>query len=281
MRYAGLALLAVTIAVTTGLAQSPGVPTAPATPPPLPASVAPPDQKLEGHLASWEKTMTELKNFRFDLALKRTDPAATGIFKGEKDYAGEVLCMKPNYARLRLVYAADPRDYEAFICNGKAVYAYNGLQKTITEHKLPDPRSSPAGATDNLILDFMTGMKSRDLNDRFDLKLFKEDQYYIYLDIKPKLGKDKQDFQQLRLALYGPKTDFAYLPAQVYLVKPNGETEQWKLSKPLTNIPNIDPRKVFEYENVPGFRFQQAPDQKAPQTVRPGQPTLPVRPGRP
>src|SRR6266702_3326538 len=100
MRYAGFALLAVTVGVTTGLAQSPGVPATGAVPPPLPAA---------------------------------------GIFKGEKDYTGSILCMKPNLARLRLDYATDPRDFEAFICNGKSVYAYNGLQKTITEHKLPDP----------------------------------------------------------------------------------------------------------------------------------------------
>jgi TIGR03009 family protein len=281
MRYAGFALLAVTVGVTTALAQSPVVPATGAVQPPLPAAVAPPDQKLDAHLGGWEKTMGDLKNFRFDLELIRIDPAATGIFKGEHKFHGSVLCMKPNLARLRLDNDADPRDFEAFICNGKAVYAYNGLQKTITEHKLPDPKTNPTGATDNLILDFMTGMKARDLKDRFDLKLFKEDQYYIYLDIKPKLAKDKQDFQQLRLALYGPKTDFAYLPAQVYMVKPNGETEQWKLTKPMTNIPNLDPRKVFEYENVPGFRFQQAPDQKAPMEVRPGQPTPPVRSGRP
>ena len=124
-------------------------------------------------------------------------------------------------------------------------------------------------------------MKAKDLKDRFDIKLFKEDEFYIYLDIIPKLGKDKQDIQQLRLALYGPKTASAYLPAQVYLVKPNGETEQWKFTKPMTNIPNLDPRKIFEYENVAGFRFQKAPDGNAPAPVRPGQPTPPVRKGRP
>ena len=127
----------------------------------------------------------------------------------------------------------------------------------------------------------MTGMKAKDLKARFELKLFKEDEHYIYLDIKPVLGKDKQEFQQLRLALYGPKTgELAYLPAQVYTVKPNGETEQWKLSSPETNIAGIT-EKVFQYENVPGFRFQQAPDDKAPPPVRPGSPTPPVAKGRP
>ena len=63
------------------------------------------------------------------------------------------------------------------------------------------------------------------------MKLFKEDQFYIYLDIKPRLGKDKQEFSSSGWHSTDPKTQFAYLPAQVFMVKPNGETEQWKLSR--------------------------------------------------
>lgn len=281
MRPAGFTLLAFFLGVASLTAQQPGVPQVPGVPPPLPPAAAAPDQKLDGHLAAWERTMSDLKNFRFELDLTRKDPVAAGVFKNTKEYTGVVLCMKPNFARLRLDFKADPKDFEAYICNGKAVYAYSGLQKTITEHKLPDPKQSPAGATDNLILDFMTGMKAADIKKRFDIKLFKEDEYYIYLDIKPILGKDKQEFAQLRLALCGPKTgEAAYMPAQVFMVKPNQESELWKLTKPQKNLPGID-AKVFQYENVPGFRYQKAPEDRAPAAVRPGVPTPPVPKGRP
>ena len=293
MRPAGLTLFALLVGVSAMSAQQPGapgkVPAAPGVPPPLPPAVAPADQKLDGHLAAWERRMADVKNFRFELNLKRADPAATGVFKNEKEYVGVVLGMKPNYAILRLDYAADlnnktlkKKDYEAFICDGKAVYAYSGLAETITEHKLPDPNTNPAGATNNLILDFVSGMKATELKERFDIKLFKEDQYYIYLEIKPLLGKDKEEFKQLRLALYGPKTSFPYLPAQVYMVKPNDTTEQWKLTNPQTDIQGIGPQH-FKYMDVPGFRVQKAPQQPAA-VVRPGVPTPPnpntaVRPG--
>jgi TIGR03009 family protein len=280
MRTAGLALLLVASGVATGMGQSPGVPVSPASPPPLPAAVAAPDQKLDAHLAGWEKRMSELSNFRFDMKLERTDPAA-GIFKGKTNYTGSVLCMKPNLARLRLDNDADPKDFEAFICNGKSVYAYNGQQKTITEHMLPDPKSSPAGATDNLILDFVTGMKAKDLKARFELSVFKEDSNYVYLAIRPLLGKDKQEFQELRMALYLPKhASVAYLPASIRLVRPNGETEQWTLSNPMTNVKDLD-RRVFDYENVPGFRFQKAPPRGPESVVRPGRPPPPAGPVRP
>jgi len=280
MRSAGFALLLAVMGVSSGLAQAPGVPTAPASPPTVPTSIVPADQKLDGHLANWEKTMGGLKSFYFDLTLKRTDPAA-GIFKGEKDYTGMVLGMKPNFARLRLEFKDNPKDYEAFICNDEAVYAYNGLQKTVTRHKLPDPKKNSAGNTGNLVLDFIRGMKAKDLKERFELKLFMEDDSFIYLDIKPRFVKDKQDFQQLRLALWKPNTRFDYLPAAIYLVRPNGEIEDWKLTNHKTNIPKLDPQVVFQYDPVPGFLRQDAPEQKAPAPVKPGQTTPPVRSGRP
>ena len=276
MRPAGFTLLAVLLCAATIAAQ---VPPGPAVPPPIPAAVAAPNQKLDAHLAGWERTMSALKNLHFELELFRKDPASTGVFKDTKEYSGSVLCMKPNYARLRLDYKADPKDFEAFICNGKAVYAYNSLQKTITEHKMPDPKLNPDGGTDNLILDLITGMKAAQFKKRFAIEIKKEDEYYIYLDIKPILGKDKQEFQQLTLALYGPKTgDLAYLPREVLMLKPNNESEHWKLKNHQKNLPGID-AKVFQYESVQGFRFQRAPEQKSPPMIRPGVPTPPMKKG--
>ncbi len=294
MRYPGFALLALMVGITAAWAQQPGapggVPPTPGVPPPLPPAVAPADQKLDGHLAAWEKKMADVKNFRFELELERKDPAAAGVFKNEKKYVGVVLGLKPNYAILRLDYEADlnnkelkRKDYEAFICDGKAVYAYSGLSQTITKHKLPDPKTNPAGATGSLILDFVSGMKSKELKERFEINLFNETEHYIYLEIKPILGKDKEEFKQLKLALFGPKTAFAYLPAQVYMVKPNDTTEQWKLKNPQTDIQGIGPQH-FKYEDVPGFTVQEAPQQPV-NAVRPGVPTPPpggaVRPGVP
>lgn len=267
MRVAGSALAVLFIGVTLAAAQQPGVP------PAAPAVPSGAQSKLNAHLAQWEKTMADLKNFRVELGLKRTD----FVFKKDRFYSGVVLCMKPNLAVLRLDYDGDPTkaDYEAYICDGKAVYEYNGLQKTITEWKLPDPKNNPAGATDNLMLDFLGGMKAKEAQQRFDMTLFKEDEYYIYLDIKPIQARDKTEFQQLRLALYGPNTKFAYQPAQVYMVKPNGDTEQWTFKNPQTNLPGVD-AKMFQFVDVPGFRKLQG------QPVPPAAPPMqPMRPGGP
>jgi TIGR03009 family protein len=272
MRFAGFTLAALLIAATAGLAQPPGTPGG--GQPPARAA----DPKLDAHLAAWEEKMKDVKNMRTEIALKRTD----AVFKKERDYNGVVLCMKPNYAVLRLDYAADPTkaDYEAYICDGRAVYAYSGKDRTIL--KIDLPQNQPG--VDNLMLDFLAGMKAKDVKERFDISLFKTDEYYIYLDIKPLRGADQREFTHLRLALYGPGAatqKVAYLPAQVFMQKPNGDTEMWVFSKAVTDIPGVAPNN-FAYVPIKGWDLKAAPKQPmggAPKGPPPGvRPDAPSRP---
>ena len=133
MRPAGFTLAVLLIAGSVSLAQPPAVPGAPVAGQPVqPLQPAPKaaDPKLDPHLVEWEKKMTGVVNLRTEIALARTD----SITKKTTNFSGLVLCMKPNFAVLRLDNTADPKkeDYEAYICNGKAIYAYNGVAKTIT-----------------------------------------------------------------------------------------------------------------------------------------------------
>ena len=259
MRLAGFTLAALLIAASVGLSQPPAVPgqplppAPPAPPPPPPLKAA--DPKLDGHLVEWEKKMASAVNLRTEITLKRTD----SVFKKDTNFSGVVLCMKPTYAVLRLDNAGDPTkaDYEAYICDGKAVYAYNGVQKTIT--KIPLPQNQVG--VDNLMLDFLAGMKAKDVKERFDINLFKTDENYIYLDIKPLRPNDQREFTHLRLALYGPGPNtakLAYLPAQVFMLKPNGDSESWMFTKPQVDIPGVAPAN-FAFVPVKGWDFKEAP----------------------
>ncbi|HSQ57951.1 MAG TPA: TIGR03009 domain-containing protein [Gemmata sp.] len=268
MRLAGFILAVMLVVVASAEGQQPGGGTS------LPPANK--DSRLETHLNGWQKKMAELQNFRFVMSLKRVD----AVFKKEKPYSGVVLCMKPNYAVLRMNNDSDrtATDYEAYICDGKAIYEYNGIARTITHYKLPDSTTSAANATDNLMLDFLSGMKVQDMKERFEISLYKEDEkgYYVYIDVKPKLAKDKAEFAQLRMALYGPNTKWTYLPAQVYMVKPSGDTEMWTFKDPQTNIPGLT-AKDFGYQKVDGFRLVEG---KTPTPTPPGRPGMPMLPGR-
>jgi TIGR03009 family protein len=230
-----------------------------------------PAENLDAHLAAWANAVAARKSVRFDVTLRRTNLAG-GVFKNPTMYNGSILIAMPDKYRLRLDNAADSKDFEAFVCNGKSVFAYSGVHKTVTEYKHGGWLHlgwHHLALDEFLPLSAISGRVATGLTNRFDVKLFKEDQFYIYLDLKPKRDKDKQDFQSIRMALFGPKTPFAYLPAQIYIVKSNGETEQWKLSKPQVNIPDLDPKKLFEYEKIPGFRLQKSLDLSSAKAAEP------------
>jgi TIGR03009 family protein len=283
MRSAGF--LSVLLAASVVSAQPPAVPGRPVTPAPPPAAAAKaPDPRLDAHLDAWEKKMSGVVNVRTEISLKRTDV----VFKKDTNYTGVVLCMKPNLAVLRLDNAADPTktDYEAYICDGKSLYVYEGLKKTVTEIKIPQNQAG----VDNLMLDFLAGMKAKDAKQRFDISLFKTDDYYIYLDIKPLRPADQREFKHLKLALYGPgpaTAKFAYLPAQVFMLKPNDDTEVWKFTNTQIDLAGVD-AKAFKFVPIPGWKQQQAPQQPmggaavpAGGIVRPNAGGAPMPPGIP
>ncbi len=250
MRLVGTFLAACLLAAAA-LAQPPA-----GSPPALPGAPPAADPQLETHLAAWEKTMQAVANFHANFELTRTE----AVFKKERKYNGQVSCMKPNLTVLRINSTVNKNDYEAYICDGKSIFEYNGLAKSITEFRL-----NPAGQGENLMLDFLSGMTADAAKKRFQISLFspgKPDpqQIYIYLDIKPVLGKDKQEFEHARFALFGPgaPAELRYLPAQVFLRKPNGDQELWTFSSQKTNVPGVN-AKAFQFVKIDGWQFKQAP----------------------
>ncbi len=110
------------------------------------------------------------------------------------------------------------------------------------------------------MLDFLGGMKAADVKRRFQIAIFKPDPNYVYLDIKPLLAKDQQEFEQVRFALYGPavKPPYTpYFPAQMFMVKPNGDTETWVFKNQQTQVPKVD-QAAFQFVPIKGWDVKQA-----------------------
>jgi TIGR03009 family protein len=93
-----------------------------------PAEVAPAPRPagptVAEHLTAWKVVAAGRTNVRVEVALARTD----AVLKKESKFTGSALLMKPGRAVLRLNNTCDhaKHDYEAYIWNGKTVYAYNG-----------------------------------------------------------------------------------------------------------------------------------------------------------
>jgi TIGR03009 family protein len=252
MRHVGMKLAAFLAAVAVFAPAADQVGAQPPGPPP--GAQPPPPNKLDEHLGEWAKRMGGLVNFHTKFKLTRTE----ATFQRKSEYVGSVLIMKPTFARLRLDSTQNKADYEAFICNGKALFHYDGLKQTITEYPF---NPNPAAGGGNLMLDIVQGMSVQQAKQRFQIDLFKEDPNYVYLDIKPVLGADKQEFLHLRFALFGPNVKppyVPYMPAQAWVMKPNQDTELWEFSDIQTNIAGIE-AKHFQAEQIPGWTMKKAP----------------------
>jgi TIGR03009 family protein len=213
-----------------------------------PAAPQPADPKLEPHLAGWGKATQNLSTFRAEFTLTRTD----AVFKRAKEYKGTILLARTGAFSVRVEHKADPTDWEEYAYDGKAVYEVSSKEKTIAEFK-----PGVLWARDeNIVAGLCGGLKVEDMRKRFAVTLLQEDKNYVYLGIKPTQPKDKQEFEQAVLTLYGPKVPAPYtpyLPVMAQVVKPNGDSEKWVLNSPEANPKGVT-AKSFAPRELPGFK---------------------------
>ena len=115
----------------------------------------------------------------------------------------------------------------------------------------PDPQA-PAGATDNLMIDFLSGMRANDAKNRFDISLFKEDANYVYLDVKPILPEGQERLPATPHGPVRPEHEVAvHAGAGVH-----GQAERRRraveVQEPADEHPEPAP-KDFAYQKVAGF----------------------------
>ena len=116
-------------------------------------------------------------------------------------------------------------------------------------------------------------MKADEAKRRYDLRLAKEDQWYIYIEIYPKSPADRADFQRARLVLLAS----SFLPRELWFEQNNLNEVRW-------DIPQIQSgvglnRADFAQPAVPaGWTLERIPRQDAPQ--RQNVPPRVIRPNR-
>jgi TIGR03009 family protein len=243
---------------------------------------AAPDPQVVAHLKAWEAKMAGLQNLYTKCEVTREE----AILKKKKTLTGEVVCMKPNFARMRIDSTIDPKDWEAYVCDGKVIYAFDGLGKVIKRYKIPAGNN---GAGDNLLMEFMSGSLTADgALRRFDVKILAPNPPqpdYLFFEIKPRQVRDKQEFEVLKLVLFSPTIrkdlqQWAYLPRMVVMTKNNNEQiETWQFPEPRPDVPGYLP-KHFQVDQLPGKDWKVVDgDAPAPAT---GQPRVarPTGPGK-
>jgi TIGR03009 family protein len=264
MRPFGFALAALLLAGLSAGAQQP-----PAAPPAAPAA----DGKvLDEHLKKWEAAMKDVTSLGAELV--RTDKDRT--FDQVNTLSGVAYYMKAgtgpsalNLALLELRSTDSKKELrEKFICTGTYIYQFLPDRKEIRYYEMPKPK--PGQVAEDNLLSLLFGMKADEAKGRYNLKLAKEDQYYIYVDIAPRSTADKSDFQRARLVLN--KTN--YLPRQLWFEHANGNEVKWDIPNLRTDM-KLE-RRYFDAPKAPeGWKSVPGESRPQPRTVRPAAPSTP------
>jgi hypothetical protein len=155
--------------------------------------------------------------------------------------------MKPGFGLTELRKKDKPEEFEKFVWTDKVLFKYDRHQKTVvTFPGLPSP--SGLGWPFKGILDsletgkmFLLGKNLEEARRRFEFQLAKEDEWYVYLDVKPRTREDEATFLRIRVVLHKDN----YLPRQVWFEEPNRNTVTWDILRIDTTVP----LKQEQFEN--------------------------------
>ncbi len=225
----------------------------PPTPPQRPDPAA--QQKLDALLTRWENTMRTVES----LVVQCKRFTVNKTFQTKDEFEGSASFLKPNMAMLRMHKTGQPDKFEMFICAGNKVYEYVPQSRVVRVHEM-GPSKNGQLADDNNFLSFLFGMKAEEAKRRYHLTLDREDHYYYYLMVLPKLPEDKADFQKARLVL----NKQSFMPRELWFVAPNGDEVRWDLPK-TDNGARLDANTFTNPQLPPGWTMQRVPrPQEAP-----------------
>ena len=257
MRLYGLPLAVALLTALAAAAQQ-------TAPPPPPPAAAPAPAKLDEYLRRWEQEMAKIESLAAQL--NRIDKDKT--FERVDKFTGYAQYMKSgkgptavNLAMLEMRLEGKTEVAEKVICTGTFLYQFWPPQKEIRAYELTKP-SKPGAAADDNVLSFLLGMKAEEARRRYDLKLAKEDQFYIYVDVAPRTPADKGEFQRARLVL----NKDSFLPRQLWFESPNNSEVTWDIPRVQTGV--AIKREVFDKPQTPqGWKMVPVPRQDLPPRV--------------
>jgi hypothetical protein len=218
------------------------------------------DARLDEVLREWAKASDAVKESHFKIQVTQRDTttdvtSTSGV---------EVFVRKPDL--MRLDYKDQKGAREWVLYKDRTVGWLSSAGKTdsyfplsdrfgFPEHpeRYPDDfLSSIGGGILEQVSWLAIGLPVRDLKSRFHVRLSKEDDYYVYIDIKPRQEMDKTWFTRMRVVL-NRKT---YQVRQLWMERPNATEVTYDYDRPHEDEPKpITPDSILkglpeDYEKV-------------------------------
>ncbi len=207
-----------------------------------------PEEELALHrvLQRWEEATSRVKNLECRFTRFQYDPVfGSGTTPVAIDQ-GEIKYVAPNKGLFRVFQppnVTEPRA-EQWICDGKAIYEFDYVNRQLVEYPLPpEAQSRPVSEGP---LPFVFGAKAAELRDRYYLRIVTPShaQGQVWLEAWPKWQNDAANFQRATMIiLWEDMTPFA-----LELIEPNGKNRTvFRFQDVKINARNIlDPLGLFE-----------------------------------
>ena len=214
------------------------------------------DQRLDIVLRYWEQVMTSVEKLQANCKRSRSSKR----FGTVEYYEGTARFYKtptpPSRASLDLRRTDNPAVLEKLVLNDLGLWEYDVGAKEVRLHEIP----KRSAETDNNLMALLFGMKVPTAKARYDIQLKGEDQYYFYLEITPKLEKDKADFAKARLTLLRS----TYLPAQLWFQQANQDEVTWTLTRVNPQANHLQPRDFERPPTPAGWALKRIPADAPP-----------------
>ncbi len=226
-----------------------------------------PQENLDGVLAAWEKSMTDLRSFAVEIERTSFDK----VLNTRDVFTGHAMFMKAtgkndgSRARLELYKKDNTKIFEKYICTGTFLYEYSPVNNKVRVHNMPQNNKlggKPQDMQQESFLSFLFGMGAAQAKARYEMEIKVPNDataaYYHYILVKPRTPQDKTDFTEARLSLLRSNK----LPAQIWYHQANGNEITWNFSKMQIDVQI--PKTYFEPEFPKGWEVQRVMPNEVP-----------------
>jgi TIGR03009 family protein len=232
-----------------------------------PPATSPPaaNAALDRYLLNWEKAMETVTTLaaRLKRTEKDTTVDSTTVLVGEAYYKKSGKGPNAvNKALMQMRLDGKQDLAEKYVCTGTYLYQFLPAEKKIKYFEVPKPK--PGQGMEDNFLSFLFGMKAEEAKKRYDLRLTKEDQFYVYVDVLPRTKEDKEDFRQAQLVL----NKETFLPRRLWFVGANKSETIWDIDPVKKNVELNE--RIFDAPQAPaGWKLEpgKRPEAAAPARI--------------
>lgn len=221
---------------------------------PLQTPPAQASSELDMVLGGWEKAMSSLDS----LVAQCTRTEINKVYQAKDIYEGSAKYLRTkqgSLASLEMKKHNRPEVFERYLCTGTYFYQFVPQQKEVRVHDMPKPKQGQVA--DNNFLQFLFGMKAVEAKLRYEMTFVPppaNDQWYYYIDIRPRTAADKVDFTRARLVLLRSN----FMPRQLWFEEPNGNEIIWDFPR-ITANQEISLQEFAPPQLPEGWRYVRVP----------------------